>query len=193
LESCHRYSLLPDGAIELTVEWRPRDPTFANGYVGLFWASYINQPESGDIFFRGLSNTRASQVGWVRGVSLQHGENATHRRVDDNRTFPHDADFPLALVFNDSPHKFTENWYYGVSHRMAWIMMFRGGDRIRFTQSPSGGGRGNPAWDFQTLVAPYQVGQVYRIVMRAMYVPFESPEQVERVSHPHRVALEKQE
>ena len=39
LESCQRYELLEDGAIQLTIECVPRQKAFKNGYVGLFWAS----------------------------------------------------------------------------------------------------------------------------------------------------------
>ena len=72
---------------------------------------------------------------------------------------------------------------------MALVLMFRPQDRIRLTQSPSGGGSGNPAWDFQCFHPDYKLGQRYQIIMRAMYVPFESREQIERVSAPHRKAL----
>ncbi|MBN2129610.1 MAG: hypothetical protein JW741_08940 [Sedimentisphaerales bacterium] len=109
--------------------------------------------------------------------------------VDDNRNFPHNAEFPLTLVFNRSNHRYSEPWYYGVSGPMALVLLFRPQDRVRFSQSPSGGGPGNPAWDFQWFIPRYEVGTHYRFVMRAMYVPFESPEQLVEATAGHRSAL----
>ena len=192
LESCLRYQLLEDGVIELTMEFIPRQDSFANGYIGLFWASYINQPESLDIHFKGHRTDGPAAADWVRGVTPAHGTRPTHLATDDHRVFPHDEAFPLTLVFNRSAYRYAEPWYYGVSHGMAWVQMFRRKDEIRISQSPSGGGRGNPAWDFQYFIPNYKLHQRYQMVMRGMYVPFESPEQIERVSRPHRVALSHQ-
>jgi hypothetical protein len=114
---------------------------------------------------------------------------STHLAVDDNRNFAHDPDFPLTLVFNMSNYRYSEPWYYGVSHGMAVVFMFRPSDHVRFSQSPSGGGKGNPAWDFQWFIPQYRVGERYRFVMRAMYLPFESREQLIRATAPHRAAL----
>ena len=66
LESCQRYELLGDGTLQLTIAVVARKATFRNGYINLFWASYIHQPESLDVHFRG-------PAGWVRGVTPAHG------------------------------------------------------------------------------------------------------------------------
>jgi hypothetical protein len=204
LESCVRYELLPDGVIEMTLECCPRAKIFANSYIGLFFASYIQKPESLDIHFLGQPRPRVTsrpsepipatsptghEPGWIRGVTPAHGRLSTHLAIDDRRDFTHDPEFPLTLVFNLSDYCYAEPWYYGVSHGMAMVQMFREQDQVRFSQSPSGGGEGCPAWDFQWFIPRYEVGQTYRFVMRAAYLPFESPEQIVRATVPHRAAL----
>jgi len=182
LESCQRYELLPDGTIQLTVEVAARKPTFRNGYIGLFWASYIHQPESLDIHYRGPG-------GWVRGVTPAHGTLSTHVSTSDRRMFAHDDPFPLTLVHSLSEHRFAEPWYFGVNHGMAFVQMFRAKDEVRMTQSPSGGGKGNPAWDFQFYAANYELNRIYRFVMRAAYLPFRDAAQIEKATRKHRAAL----
>ena len=190
LESWLRYELLADGVIEMTLECIPHERVFKNDYIGLFFASYINQPESLDIHFLGRSSDdRGGEPRWIRGITPAHGELSTHRSADDNRTFSRDGEFPLTLVFNFSDYRYDEPWYYGVSGGMALVLMFRPCDQVRLSQSPSGGGKGNPAWDFQWFVPDYEVGRRYRFVMRAMYLPFESPEQIVRATARHRDAL----
>ena len=72
---------------------------------------------------------------------------------------------------------------------MAYAQVFRPLDQVRLAQSPSGGGKGNPAWDFQGFIPGYEVGRRYTLVMRALYLPYESAEQVRRAVEPHRIAL----
>ncbi len=195
LECCLRYELLADGVVELTIECIPRAKTFKRGYIGLFFASYIDQPESLDIHFKGVDRFKGDDgpndtPRWIRGITPRHGQRSTHLAIGDDRTFSHDADFPLSLVFNRSNHRYSEPWYYGVSHSMAWLQVFRGSDNVRITQSPSGGGGGDPAWDFQYLIDDYKVDQLYRAVMRAIYLPMESPATMARVADEHRMAME---
>ena len=128
---------------------------------------------------------------WIRGVTPSHGTLPTHVASNDRRRFEHDDDFPLTLAFNRSNYRYSEPWYYGVSHGMVFVQVFRPQDEIRLTQSPSGGGQGNPAWDFQWFIENYQVGQRYQMVMRAVYLPFKSHEQIENETAAHCQALAK--
>ena len=192
LESATRYQLLPDGTIQMTFECIPRKAVFRHGYVGLFWASYIHQPEQKEIHFLGVPATKPqASPRWITGRTPRHGVWSSHLARGDQRRFPHEEDFPLSLVFNRSQYRYIEPWYYGRCRGMALLFVFRPRDQIRFAQSPSGGGRGNPAWDFQCFIRPYQVGQLYRLVMRAVYVPYESPEQMQRLARRHLKELQR--
>jgi hypothetical protein len=189
LESCGRYRLLPDGVIEYTFECIPRAETFQQGYIGLFWASYIDRPQDRAIHFYGRRADVASGEELLRVESPMHGTNATHPLAGALAKLNLDPNFPLTLVTGRSPLVHTQPWYYGVSHGMVFVQMFRSQDRIWFAQSPTGGGATNPAWDFQWFVPDYQVGRAYGFVMRAAYLPWEDHKQVENATRPHRQAL----
>ena len=189
LESCGRYRMLQDGTIEYTFECIPRADVFGQGFIGLFWASYIDAPEDKAIHFLGRPAGDAGDGGWIRGVTPRHGVDATHRPAPGHFHPTIDPQFPLTLVNHPSTHEQTEPWYFGVSHGMALVQMFRRQDRIWLAQSPSGGGGANPAWDFQWFVPDYEVGNAYGFVMRAAYLPFENHEQITRATRPHREAL----
>ena len=161
LESWMRYQLLEDGVVEMRFACVPRRATWRNNFLGLFWANYIDQPESLDIHFLAA----AAENGWVRGTTPSHGVLATHRAPNDDRQFAHDTDFPLSLVFNFSNHRYAEPWYFGACRGMALAQIFRRDDQVRFSQSPSGGGNGNPAWDFQYFISEPKVGQRYELVV----------------------------
>lgn len=189
LESCGRYRLLADGTVEYTFECLPRAATFTQGYLGLFWASYIDRPEDKAIHFRGRVATATGAGRWLRTVSPAHGVEATHPPAGPLPDLPIVRDFPLTLVNHRSTYVYTEPWYYGVSHGMAYVAMFRGRDRVWFAQSPTGGGDSNPAWDFQWFIPNARVGEAYGLVMRLAYLPYECQAQVETATRAHRTAL----
>lgn len=189
LESCGRYELLADGTIEYTFECIPRAGDYDKGFIGLFWASYIHGPEDKAIFFRGRPKGSSSSAQWIKGITPEHGVDSTHPPAGYKHDIRIDDDFPLTLVGHPSKYESTDAWYYGVSHSMALAMMFRPRDQVWLAQSPSGGGDGNPAWDFQWFIPDYEVGQAYGFKMRASYLPFESREQIEEATKVHREAL----
>jgi hypothetical protein len=192
LESCGRYQLLPDGTIEYTFECIPRGETFQQKYIGLFWASYIDRPEDKAIHFIGREKSKQDRGDWQRVTSPRHGVDSTHPPRGPLPELNFDPNFSLTLANHPSNLVHTEPWYYGVSHGMAYVQMFRTRDRIWFAQSPTGGGETNPAWDFQWFIPNYQVGEAYGFVMRASYIPFESREQIESATRQHRAALDAQ-
>lgn len=169
LESSLRYELLPDGVMEVTFECIPRKAAWKNNYLGLFWASYIDQPESLGLHF--LQQRADGSKAWIHSLSPRHGLRAAHRAPGDEREFAHDPDFPLTLVFNFSDYRYAEPWSFGECRGMALAQIFRRKDGVRLAQSPSGGGEGNPAWDFQWFIPGPQVGRRYQLVMRVLYTP----------------------
>ena len=189
LESCGRYELLDDGCIEYTFECIPRAANYRKGFIGLFWASYIHQPEDKAIHFRGISREGDSKESWITAISPQHGVDSTHPPADWSYGVEVDEDFPLTLVNHPSRYAHNDSWYYGVSHGMAFVQMFRPRDHVWLAQSPSGGGRGNPAWDFQWFIPDYQLNRAYGFRMRAAYLPYESREQIIHDTRRHRDAL----
>lgn len=189
LESCGRYQILPDGTIEYTFECIPRADTFQQGYVGLLWASYIDQPKDKAIHFLGRKKEDSGPGEWIRLLSPKHGVDSTHPPSGTLPDLKFDPRFSLTLANHPSPYVYVEPWYYGVSHGLAYVQMFRARDRIWFAQSPTGGGETNPAWDFQWFIPDVKVGEAYGLVMRAACIPYESREQVERATAEHRAAL----
>lgn len=182
LESCGRYALLPDGVIEYTFTCIPREAPEQQNFLGFFWASYIHQPENLSIWFLGRETGSAAAPRWVNGITPQHGVDATHPPANPAFVPKIESDFPLTLVHHRSRFEHTQSYYYAICRGMAWLQVFRPQDQIWFAQSPSGGGAGNPAWDFQWFIPHVQVDQPYGFVMRAAYVPFESREQIEQLA-----------
>lgn len=189
LESCGRYQLLPDGVIEYTFECIPHADKFRSGFIGLFWASYIDSPKDRSIQFRGRKADSADETSWIRAESPKHGVASTHPPSDPLPDVEIAPEFPLTLVNHRSDYVHTYPWYFGVSRAHAYVLMFRKRDQIWFAQSPTGGGPENPAWDFQWFIPDYKVGEAYGFVMRAAYIPYENLEQVERDTRRHRLEL----
>ena len=55
---------------------------------------------------------------------------------------------------------------------MALAFFFESSEVIRFSQSPSGGGWDNPAWDFQYIIPSPEIEKVYGFKSRMVYKPF---------------------
>ena len=179
LESSTHFAFREPHYVDATFECIPRLDKFPHAHLNLFWASYIFKPADMSIYFLGRKKGQKSEA-WVQGVTPRHGVLATHRGAKDHRQFQHGNPFPLTLVFNESDYEYVRPVYYGRYGDFVWIVMFRERDLVRFTQSPSGGGEGNPAWDFQWFIERPRKDKLYRLVYRAVYKPWIDREDVLR-------------
>lgn len=170
LESWSNFRLAAPHYIDFTFRCRPTQHVFAHGYIGLFWASYINAPLDKSIYFRNGS-------AWQQLCTQQHNDESTVRHRDDAVDLRFSKNQPNSLYRNLSPLRFETPFYYGLFHDHVYILMFDRTAGIRFTHSPSGGGTNqkeettNPAWDFQYIVPKYEVNSDYRFRARVAYRP----------------------
>jgi hypothetical protein len=62
--------------------------------------------------------------------------------------------------------------YVGVSHGMSYVFMTEDIPCVRLTQSPSGGGSGSPAWDWQLVAQGTRPGDEHTLSARVAYTPW---------------------
>lgn len=176
VESWTRFTLRPPAAIDIECTFQPRRAAFPHGYLGLFWASYINDPENNSIYFRGTDESRWDR--WLQLSTPLHAHESTVVSVDDTPTLPMAAGGRPMLYTSFSTLRYTKPLFYGLFGTMVFALMFQNDDGLRFAHSPSGGGRNdakdgtNPAWDFHYIINNPRVDQAYGWKARALYKPF---------------------
>lgn len=168
LESWIRFQLRPPHYLDMDFRCRPTQHAFAHGYIGIFWACYINAPEDRSMYFRGGGV-------WQQLCTQRHNDESTVRHRDDTFEAKFSPGLGDALYKNLSPLRFDEPFFYGLFRQHLFLIMFDRSEGIRLTHSPSGGGvhrelqTTNPAWDFQLLVPRYEVHKEYGFRARIVY------------------------
>ena len=178
------YELTSEDTIEMRARFRPlRDAWKKHGFIGVFFASYIHAPEDMAIHFIGRPRSRKgkARARWISCLPKTHGEQACHRPAGSAWDPPLDPGFNISLVQGVSEYEYLQPFYYGISHGKVFIMMFKDitdQGELRFAQSPSGGGKGNPAWDFAFLARNYEIGKDIGFTAAAVYKDFRGREDV---------------
>jgi hypothetical protein len=165
VESRTRFRLVPPHAIDFEFRFTPHQHAFRNGYIGLFWASYINAPENKSIYFR-------DEKGWVQLCTQAHNVMSTVRHTNDTVELKFLEGAGETLYKNFSPLRYADPFFYGYFRDFVFILMFDRTEGIRFSHSPSSGGPPsfpNPAWDFQYILPTYEVLKEYGFRARAVY------------------------
>ncbi|MDZ4858515.1 MAG: hypothetical protein SGI88_05995 [Candidatus Hydrogenedentes bacterium] len=176
VESWTAFTLAEPYYVDVTFKCIPREKVFEGGYMGVFWASYINGPIDKSMYFLREGSTLDAPK-WAQLCTQIHGRDSTVKRAGDDVELP----MPPAsdtLYQSFSPLRFSEPFFYGRFKDMVLIYMWKPNPFLRFAHSPSGGGENTakddtcPAWDFQLLVPDYEVGKEYGMQMRIVYKPW---------------------
>jgi len=168
LESWTRFKLVAPHYIDFTFRCKPTQHNFQNGYIGAFWASYINGPDDKSIYFRHKER-------WQQLCTQRHNDESTVLHEKDGMKLKVMDNPPDTLYIHFSQLRFDEPFFYGNFKNHVFMMMFEPKPKIRFTHSPSGGGdnketqSSNPAWDWQFIVPEYDVMKEYSYRARAVY------------------------
>lgn len=168
LESWTTFTFRAPDAIDFAFRCRATQHVFKRGYIGLFWASYINAPEDKSMYFRG-------RAGWQQHCTPAHDVLSTvvHQANKFDLTFA--EGHRDCLYKNFSPLRFDAPFFYGLFGKHIFVLMFDRAEGVRFTHSPSGGGHNaeaqttNPAWDFQYIIPKYDVMKDYGFRARLIY------------------------
>ncbi len=178
VESLTKFQLVEPHYIDVTLRLIILDDTFfKHNYAGFFWASYIHGPSDRKIYFQG-SKVDMDSIGWVSAYSNEHGSESTHLSKQHKTPVYFATNFNATLASHFSNYEYLEPFYYGRFHNMVLAFMFNPANGIRFSQSPTGGGDKNPAWDFQLIIPVFEVGKEYSFQARLMYMEFEGAEEV---------------
>lgn len=177
LESWTRFTLVAPHYLDMHFRCVAHQHVFPRGYIGLFWASYINAPADKSLYFLGRETGRTGASLWMQLCTQSHNDESTVSHRDDPITLTFAPDPRETLFKSFSRFRFDEPFYYGLFDDLVWITMFDRSEGIRFTHSPSGGGVNaelkttNPAWDFQYIIPKYEVMKEYSFKARAVFRP----------------------
>lgn len=175
VESWTRFTVREPYYIDIAFRCIPRKPTFKDGLMGIFWASYINEPENKSMYFIGPGGT-LDKPKWFQFCTQRHDHCSTVLPQEDQQPIPFAAQD--CLWNNLSPLRYTEAFYYGRFRNMVLIYLFEPNPYLRFAHSPSGGGDTLdksdtcPAWDFQLVIPHYEIDKTYGYTMRVVYKPW---------------------
>ncbi len=182
VESRTRFKLTAPHYLDLHYTATAHQHVFPRGWIGLFWASYINAPDDKSLYF--LGGLEGQPATWTQLCTQRHSDASTVRHRDDKRVLEFEDPKKEALFKSLSPLRFDLSFFYGHFGDLIWIVMFDRTDGLRFAHSPSGGGgtperrTTNPAWDFQWIISPYDVLIPYELRVRTVLRPRCSREEI---------------
>ena len=142
LESWTTFKLVTPHYVDFAFRCRPTQHAFKRGYIGLFWANYINAPDDKSMYLRGKN-------AWLQHCTPAHDVLSTVLNEKDDFDLTFNREYRNCLYMNLSPLKYDLPFFYGLFGDMMMMLMLDRTEGIRFTHSPSGGGVQRHAADDQ--------------------------------------------
>ncbi|MBM3981078.1 MAG: hypothetical protein FJ304_12475 [Planctomycetes bacterium] len=124
LESTTRFTLREPDSIDFHFKFRATQHVFKRGYLGLFWASYINAPEDKSMYLRGKNL-------WLQHCTPAHNSVSTVVHAADKFEMTFDKGHRDTLYKSLSPLKYDVPLFYGLIRKHILIVMFDRTDLLR--------------------------------------------------------------
>lgn len=172
VQSLATLSLREPHYIDIDLRVVLRRDTLQHDYLLAFYASYINAPEAHGMHFVGRAREEPVGEAWLELNTPEHNTDSTVCRIDIEPELPHEM-LRDTLAYSYSDLAWIRPFFYGRWRNMVFALMFESGHDLRFTHSPTGGGDGNPAWDFQWVIHEPQVDEEHHLRARAFFKPWE--------------------
>ena len=151
-----------------------REDKIPGGFLGAFWASYIQAPRNPGYYVWGRVSPRI-RPSWHNIYDALNLETvgvigAERGPVGGSLRGP-----AKPLIYDLSPVRYVEPLMVGRVHDMLLAFLFQPAEdlEIRPAFNAQGGGVGVPAWDYQAVVPNPKVGRRYSFKVRVVYKPFE--------------------
>jgi hypothetical protein len=176
VESWTEFTLREPYYIDVAYRCTPHKQVFAGGFLGVFWASYINAPLDKSMYLLEAGASLDAPL-WAQHCTPRHGHDSTVRHEQD--AFEGEFAPKGSILFASyTPLRYSVPFFYGRFRDMVLIYVFQSPHLVRLAHSPSGGGKTpdgtstNPAWDFQLIVPGYKAGETYTLRSRVIYKPW---------------------
>lgn len=179
VQSLATFSLRVPYYIDIDLRLVLRRDTLRHDYLLAFYASYINAPEDRAMHFLGRPREEPVGEAWLELNTPAHNTDSTVCHVDIEPELENEMSFDT-LAYSYSDLAYIRPFFYGRWRNMVFALMFEAGHDVRFTHSPTGGGDGNPAWDFQWVLHEPQVDEEHHLRARALFKPWENERDIWR-------------
>ncbi len=164
------FTLVPPHYIDLETTYVAHPGSFEGDWLGLFWASYIHEPEDKNTCFLGRRDSSGPEE-WVESLAEQPAHGPVFASEAD-ALVEGEPDPRGRLFHNIRPARYIDPFFYGRWRNMMLQMMFRSTESLRFAVAPGGGGLNNPAWDFSILIRDCRPLTEYGYSARVVFKPF---------------------